>query len=283
MNGVLYLVATPIGNLKDITLRALETLQAVDCIACEDTRVTGKLLRHYGVVKPMVSCHEHNERRRAVSLVERMLAGESVALLTDAGTPGVSDPGAHLVEAARAAGIRCIPIPGASALPAMLSVAGEIPQPVIFAGFPPSRSSARRKWLQELPGEGSFCFYEAPHRIVALLGDLCDLWHDPPVSMGRELTKLHEEILCGTAGQLAEVLRQRDRIVGEFVLVVSRGGGFSPEPGPTGESPDLRSRFEALMAQGETRKSALRKLGKETGVPRAELYRRLISGGASES
>jgi 16S rRNA (cytidine1402-2'-O)-methyltransferase len=281
MKGILYLVATPIGNLKDITLRALETLKAVDCIACEDTRVTGKLLRHYEIAKPLVSYHEHNERRRAPELLERLLAGKSVALVSDAGTPGVSDPGAHLVEEARALDIRCEPIPGPSAFSAILSVAGFVPEPVVFAGFPPSRSTQRRRWLEQFHSEGSVCMYEAPHRIVALLTDLSELWGDPQVLLGRELTKLYEEVLRGSASQLAGILRQRERVVGEIVLLAARPS-VAVAREDTGHPLDLRARFEQLLAAGENRKSALRKLGRETGIPRSELYRKLLSGGASE-
>ncbi|HEY2931138.1 MAG TPA: 16S rRNA (cytidine(1402)-2'-O)-methyltransferase [Acidobacteriota bacterium] len=271
MSGILYVVATPIGNLKDITLRALEVLGQVACIACEDTRVTSKLLRHYGIQKPLTSYHEHNEKQRSRELVGRLKSGESVALLSDAGTPGLSDPGAHLVHSAVAAGIRCVPVPGASALPAILSISGWEMDRLTFLGFAPARASQLQKFLVGISEEGIYCFYESPHRILKLLEQLRVCWQDPQIVAGRELTKLHEEILRGTAGELKALLEQRQRVLGEFVLLVQRPAG---SPKTADES--LEKEFERLTAHGEDRKSALRKLAQSRGLSRRELYNRLI-------
>lgn len=277
MPGILYVLGTPIGNLKDITLRALEVLRQVDRVACEDTRVTSGLLRHHGIAKPLVSYHEHNERKRSAELVERLMAGESVALVSDAGTPGLSDPGAQLVSRAAAAGIRVVPIPGPSALAAILSVAGDVRGPVVFVGFTPSRSAARKKFLDETRIAGTYCFYESPHRAVSLLKQLEESWGNPWVVLGRELTKLHEEIIRGSARELAEELDRRDRQRGEFVLLVQKPEGLSSdseaEPVSTGS---LKHEVDLLCANGHARNAALREVARRHGMSRRKLYERLL-------
>ncbi|MBI4455236.1 MAG: 16S rRNA (cytidine(1402)-2'-O)-methyltransferase [Acidobacteria bacterium] len=272
MPGALYVVATPIGNLKDITLRALEVLKAVSCIACEDTRVTTKLLRHYGISKPLISYHEHNERARARQLLERLLAGDSIALVSDAGTPGLSDPGAHLVSEAAVKGIACVPVPGPSALSAIVAVAGRVVEPLVFVGFAPSRVTQRQKFLRRIQAPGTYCFYESPHRIVSFLRQLEEEWENPPVVMGRELTKVHEEILRGSAQELAGTLEKREYLRGELVLLVQKS-----EPRLV-KTPlqSLQQEFEQLLAAGEGRKSALRLLARRYGISRKEIYRRLL-------
>ena len=204
MTGTLYIVATPIGNLEDITLRALRVLREVDWIACEDTRQTRKLLEHFGIAKPMVSYHEHNESGRAAELVERLTRGGSGALVSDAGTPLISDPGYRLVQAAIAAAIPVVPIPGASAAVSALSAAGLPTDAFRFCGFLPPKSSQRRKTLEQLkPETGTLIFYETPHRILEALEDVAAVMGSRPVVVARELTKLHEEFLRGTAAECA--------------------------------------------------------------------------------
>lgn len=271
MSGVLYVVATPIGNLEDITLRALAVLGQVTCIACEDTRVTSKLLRRYKIQKPLISYHAHNERQRSDELLQRLLGGDSIALISDAGTPGLSDPGALLVQAAAGAGIRCVPVPGVSAFPAILSVSGWQADRITFLGFAPARQSALQKFLLGIREEGVYCFYEAPHRIIRLLKELGSCWQDPPVVLGRELTKLHEEILRGRALELKALLEKRDRVLGEFVLLVRRPPAAADTAHET-----LEEEFARLTARGEDRKSVLRKLAGSRGLSRRELYDRLI-------
>ncbi len=222
--GTLYVVATPIGNLEDITLRALKVLQAVNLVAAEDTRRTAILLRHYEISTPVVSLHEHNERQRSASIVGRLAVGESIALVTDAGTPAISDPGAHLVSAVRAAGLAVEPIPGASAILAALSVAGLDSDGFVFAGFPPSRLNDRNTWLKKVLDEShgrAIVLFESPHRILATLTALA-LLVKHQIMVGRELTKIHEELRWGTPSDLAAAFASAK---GEFTVIIP--------PGPT--------------------------------------------------
>ncbi|MCS7208006.1 MAG: 16S rRNA (cytidine(1402)-2'-O)-methyltransferase [Fimbriimonadales bacterium] len=223
MAGVLYVVATPIGNLQDITLRALETLKTVDLIAAEDTRHTQKLLQHYGIETPLLSFHQHSGAGRIQQIVRRLQAGESVALVTDAGTPGISDPGGALVAAAHAAGIRVVPIPGASAVTAVLSVAGLPAHRFRFEGFPPRKDSARRRFFERLRSEeATIVFYESPHRLLKTLQTAREVLGDCTVVVGRELTKQFEEVFRGT---LSEAIAhwQTQPPKGEFVIVLHQG------------------------------------------------------------
>ncbi len=222
--GCLYVVATPIGNLGDITRRAVEVLSAVDRIAAEDTRHTRRLLQHLGIDRPLLSLHEHNERQRVQSLLERLRAGEHLALVSDAGTPLISDPGYPLVRACRAEGIRVVPVPGASALIAALSVAGLPTDRFRFEGFLPRRAAARRERLQTLSDAAeTLVFYESAHRIEESLDDLCTVFgRAREAVLARELTKRHETLLDGTLGELlARVREDMDQRRGEFVLVVA--------------------------------------------------------------
>ncbi len=222
----LYLVATPIGNLGDITLRALHVLRSVDRIACEDTRQTQKLLNHFEIATPTISCHEHNERERAEELVAALKAGGRVALVSDAGTPAVSDPGNWLVRAAIDAGVPVIPIPGANAAVSALVASGLPTAEFQFLGFLPEKAGARRSRLEDLAGEArdtprTLIFYEAPHRILDTLADLEAAWGaQVRVVIARELTKLHEEFLRGTAAELRRELAARERVRGEITLLV---------------------------------------------------------------
>jgi len=226
MAGALYVVATPIGNLQDITLRALETLKTVDLIAAEDTRHTKKLLQHYGIETPLISFHQHSGAGRIEQIIRRLQAGESVALVTDAGTPGISDPGGALVEAAHKAGIRVVPVPGASAVTAILSVAGLPAHRFRFEGFPPRKEGARRKFFESLQGEDApVVFYESPHRLLKTLQTAYEVLGDCGIVVGRELTKQFEEVF---RGRLSEAIAhwQAKPPKGEFAIVLSvREGG----------------------------------------------------------
>ncbi len=219
MAGTLFVVATPIGNLEDLSFRALRTLKEVDVIAAEDTRRTSKLLAHYGIRKSMVSLREHNERRETPRLVARLQAGQSVALVSDAGTPGISDPGQHLVRSAREAGVRVSPIPGPSAVMAALSASGEPASEFVFMGFPPRSGSARTKWFSKLESEPrTAVFFEAPHRIERTISDLTGILAIKPINIQRELTKINEElVVCTNATSMKSI-----NPIGEFVIVVGQ-------------------------------------------------------------
>ena len=218
--GTLFLVATPIGNLEDVSARALRVLREVDLVAAEDTRHTRRLLQHFGIEARVVSLHEHNERARATSLVERVRGGESVALVTDAGSPGIADPGFPVVRAAVAEGVRVESIPGPSAVIAALQVSGLPTDAFLFAGFLPPRGAARRRRLEELSGlRETVVVFESPHRIEACLADLETVWAQRPIALVRELTKVHEQVLRGTPREVREALRAEWRR-GEMVLVL---------------------------------------------------------------
>ena len=228
--GTLFLVATPIGNLEDITQRALRTLGEVAAVAAEDTRRTRRLLTHFGISAPVVSLFEHNERRRIPALLGRLEAGESLAVVTDAGSPGVADPGFRLVRAATEAGFRVESVPGPSAVIAALQVSGLPTDSFTFVGFLPVKSGARRRRLEDLAERReTLVAFEAPHRIEAALGDLEAVWGDRPVVLARELTKVFEEVLRGTAREVREALVP-ERRRGEMALVLS-GRGYKPTPG----------------------------------------------------
>src|SRR5262245_60730676 len=218
--GTLFLVATPIGNLEDVSARALRVLREVDLVAAEDTRHTRRLLQHFGISARVVSLHEHNERARATSLLERVRGGESVALVTDAGSPWIADPGFPVVRAAVAEGVRVESIPGPSAVIAALQVSGLPTDAFLFAGFLPPRGAARRRRLEELSGlRETVVVFESPHRIEACLADLEAVWMERPIALVRELTKVHEQVLRGTSREVRESLRA-DQRRGEMVLVL---------------------------------------------------------------
>jgi 16S rRNA (cytidine1402-2'-O)-methyltransferase len=278
----LYLVATPIGNLGDITLRALDVLKRASCIACEDTRQTQKLLNHFGIATPTVSCHEHNERERAAELVEAMRQGAAIALVSDAGTPGISDPGAWLVSAAIEAGVVVIPIPGANAALSALVASGLPAAEFHFAGFLPEKAGARRTRLEALLAESTgnesqrtIIFYEAPHRILHTLADLEAVWGaDQPIAVARELTKIHEEFLRGTVAEVRTQLGERDRIRGELTVLLPVHSGSRPPHDELREG--LAARVVRLQSQtGIDEKEALKRLARELGRSKSELYREL--------
>ena len=218
----LYIVGTPIGNLDDITFRAIETFKKVDFIACEDTRHTLQLLNHFEIKKPLISCRAQNEKFAGEKIVQLLKEGHSVAYASDAGTPGISDPGAVLVDVVREAGFRIIPIPGASAFATLISAAGSGGKTLVFEGFLSPKPGRRRSRLRELLATGdAVIIYESPFRITKLLSDIADIDSERRLVVGRELTKLHEEIISGSAGELQEEFLGRDSIKGEFAIFIS--------------------------------------------------------------
>jgi 16S rRNA (cytidine1402-2'-O)-methyltransferase len=273
----LYLVATPIGNLEDITLRAVRVLKEVDVIACEDTRQTQKLLNHYGVTTRTISYHEHNEMTRAAELVKEMQEGASVALVTDAGMPGISDPGFRLISLAIRHHLPVVPIPGASAFLAALVASGLPTDSFRFSGFLPAKRGARRAELETIKSSPrTQVFYEAPHRIVEALSDVVEiLGSDRHVVVAREVTKMHEEFLRGRAGEVLETLKGRDGVKGEITLLIGKSEEGETSVGMAAPAlPPLRQRMEQIMAQEKLdEKTALKKVAKERGVSKSEAYR----------
>jgi 16S rRNA (cytidine1402-2'-O)-methyltransferase len=276
----LYLVATPIGNLGDITLRALDILRGADRIACEDTRQTQKLLHHFSITTPTISCHEHNEHTRAAELIQDIRAGKAIAVVSDAGTPSISDPGAWLAAQAIAAGVPVIPIPGANAGLTALIASGLPAEEFHFIGFLPEKAGARRTRLEDLAADPrksvqTLIFYEAPHRILDTLADLESVW-GPTIRVvaARELTKLHEEFLRGTVAEIRKELAARDRIRGEFVLLVEAPGqSDAPLAASTEKLSDRVTRLQSEAGIDE--KEALKRLARELGQSKSELYREL--------
>jgi len=269
--GTLFVVATPIGNLEDITYRAVRVLREVDLIACEDTRHTAKLLQHYGIEKPTISYHEHNEAARAGELVDKLEQGLSVAQVSDAGMPGISDPGYRVIKLAIERGLPVVPVPGPSALIAALAAGGLATDSFQFLGFLPARSGERRTMLESLRGaQQTTVVYEAPHRIAETLQDIVEiLGAERPVVLARELTKVHEEFLRGTAAKLLRQCKVREP-KGEITLLIGKG-----EQRATA-APDipLAHRLKEIMqSQKLDEKSALKALAKETGLSRSEVYR----------
>jgi len=273
----LYLVATPIGNLEDITLRAVRVLKEVDQIACEDTRQTQKLLNHYGITTRTVSYHEHNEMTRAAELVKEMQEGASVALVTDAGMPGISDPGYRLISLAIRHHVPVVPIPGASAFLAALVASGLPTDSFRFSGFLPAKRGERRAVLEAIrTSPRTQVFYEAPHRIVEALSDVVEvLGQNRHVVIAREVTKLHEEFLRGRASEVLETLKSRDGVKGEITLLIGKAEEAEARVS-TGDParPGVRQRLGQIMAEEKLdEKAALKKLAKERGISKSEAYR----------
>ena len=270
MAGTIYLVATPLGNLEDITLRALRILREVDLIACEDTRHTGKLLKHFEIDKPLISFHEHNEAERARELVERAARGVSIAIVSDAGMPGISDPGYRVVQESIEAGVTVIPIPGPVALETALAASGLPTDAFRFGGFLPPKATQRRKVLEGLADDpATLIFYEAPHRILNTLEDIVVTLGDRPTVVARELTKVHEEFLRGPASQVLATLNKRGSVKGEMTLLIGRGAS----PGPVAGT--IIERLELLIGEGTERMEAIKQVARERGVPKREVYRLL--------
>lgn len=276
MAGTVYLVSTPIGNLEDITQRALRVLAEVELIACEDTRHTQKLLNHYGIKTKTISYHEHNERERAAELLERLRTGASVAVVSDAGTPGINDPGFRLVQLANENAMRVVPIPGPSALIAALVASGLPTDEFLFAGFLPPRSNARRVRLEELRSlPATLVFYEAPHRIAATLKDALEILGERQAVVARELTKLHEEFARGRLSELAERFSAAEAARGEMVLLIDRAviQIAVSEAAAVGSVAALVARLEN---EGLDHRAALKKAARALGLSRDEAYRRLV-------
>lgn len=277
MAGTLYLVATPIGNLEDITHRALRVLKEVDLIACEDTRRTQTLLNHYGIRTKMLSYHEHNERERAAELAALLETGGNIAIVSDAGTPGISDPGYRLVNDAIARGARVVPVPGPAAFVAALTASGLPTDEFFFGGFLPPRSTQRRARLMQVRALNStLIFYEAPHRIAQSLADALEILGERHAAVARELTKLHEEIARGRLSELAERFAREDAARGEMVLLIDRVRiGVDAEN--VDSEPDIAARVAALESEGLDNCAALKRAARELGLTRAEAYRRLVA------
>ena len=273
MSGLLYLVPTPIGNLEDITYRAVRVLREADLIACEDTRRTRKLLDHYGIHKPAVSYHEHNEIERAAELAARLREGATIALLSDAGMPLISDPGYRLVRAAIDSGIAVQPLPGSSAALTALAASGLPVDAFRFCGFLPSRPGQRAKMLQELRHEtATLIFYEAPHRILQALEAVEEALGPRPVVVARELTKIHEEFLRGSAAGIREQLAARGAAQGEFTLLIGRAAGPAPDDTPVADA------VEVLVRQGMRRMDAIKQVARRRGLSKRAVYERLLRG-----
>jgi 16S rRNA (cytidine1402-2'-O)-methyltransferase len=275
----LYLVGTPIGNLEDITLRAVRVLKEVDVIACEDTRQTQKLLNHYGITTRTISYHEHNEMTRSAELVKEMQEGASVALVTDAGMPGISDPGFRLISLAIRHHLPVVPIPGASAFLAALVASGLPTDSFRFSGFLPAKRGERKAALEAIrDSPRTQVFYEAPHRIVETLADVVEiLGNARHVVIAREVTKLHEEFLRGRAGEVLEKLQARDGVKGEITLLIGKTEEATDGAADAGSArSSVRQRVEQIMAEEKVdEKSALKKVAKERGISKSEAYREL--------
>ena len=279
--GCLYIVATPIGNLEDTSMRALRILKEADMIACEDTRQTMKLLTHFDIHKKLVSYHEHNEITRAPEIVIDLEQGATVALVTDAGMPAISDPGHRLVSLCARHGIRVVPIPGPSAFVAALAASGLPAEEFTFVGFLPSRQSERRKRLRALASEPrTLAFYEAPHRVLDALEDLLEIFGNRPAVVAREISKIHEEFLHGHLADLVDSARKRAPR-GEITLLVGPADGV-PQQVANAESNvanivPLAKRVEQIMQHNNSdRKAALKQAARERGITRREAYKQLL-------
>lgn len=281
--GTLYLVATPIGNLEDVTRRALRVLAEVDVVACEDTRRTRALLEHFQIRARTLSYHEHNERERAAELAEMLERGASVAVVSDAGTPGVSDPGYRLVRAAVERGADVVPVPGPAAFVAALIASGLPTDEFYFGGFLPARAHARRRRLEAVRDlRATLVFYEAPHRIAAALADAREILGEREAAVARELTKLHEEIARGRLGELIRRFSNEGAARGEMVLLIDRevieeAAGAGSETATRLAPASVAARVAALEAEGLGPRAALKRAARELGLTRDEAYRRLTS------
>ncbi len=270
MSGTLYLVATPIGNLEDITLRALRVLRLVNVIAAEDTRRTAQLLAHFGIETKMVSCHQHNQQARIPELIGRLRSGESVAVVSDAGTPGIADPGLELVQACVAAGITVDALPGASAVLTAAVLSGFSTGDLTFLGFPPHRGNDRKKWFEGLAERsGTLVLLESPHRIESCLAGIASVSVDRPIMVGRELTKLHQTLYRGTAG---EILEQIGQPKGEFTVVLGPWRAAAEPMAPLSPATAVEELGEITEKLGLGRRAALAELARRHGLRPNEAY-----------
>lgn len=273
MKGTLYIVSTPIGNLEDITLRALRILKEVDVIAAEDTRHSLKLLSHYGISKPMISYWGEREKVKSEEILERLHSGQSVALISDAGTPGISDPGAVLIKKAIVENIQVVSIPGPSALIAALSLSGLPTEEFTFIGFLPPKKSQRQKVLKDLSLEPrTLIFYEAPHRILETLTDMEKIFIERRAALAKEITKIHEEVLRGSLSEILSKL-EKTTIAGEYVIAVE-----GRTEGKKLTTDDILSEISSLMKKGLGRKEAVKKIAEAYGVSKKELYDKSLLG-----
>jgi 16S rRNA (cytidine1402-2'-O)-methyltransferase len=269
VNGILYVVATPIGNMADITFRAVQTLKDVSLIAAEDTRHTKRLLTHYAIRNNMISLHEHNENQRTGTLVKRLRSGESIALVSDAGTPTLSDPGYRLVKEAIASGIRIVPIPGASAVLASLCASGLPTDAYVFTGFLPRKEGKRQKILKSLAGERkTIIFYESPKRIRVLINDMIKTLGDRQGVLSREMTKRHEEFVRGTLSEILDVLAGRPEIKGECTLVV-KGAAEQEMPGVDALREEI---IQGLQCDGFRLSNLVKRIAGRYGLPKKQIY-----------
>jgi 16S rRNA (cytidine1402-2'-O)-methyltransferase len=270
-SGTLFVVGTPLGNLQDITLRAIDVLKRVALVACEDTRRTATLLGAYDIRTRTTSYFEHNERWKGERILDALREGHDVALVSDAGTPGISDPGYRLVRDARAAGLPVVPVPGPSAAAAALSVSGLPTDRYLFVGFLPAKTGARRRALEELArGRDTLVFYESPQRVLASLEDMAAALGDREAFLFREATKVHEEYVRGTLSALRGRLADRAAVKGEIVLVVAG----APEEAASTESPEAL--FDRLTAEGLTRRDAVKETARRLDLPAREVYRLVL-------
>ncbi len=267
--GILYVVSTPIGNLEDITLRALRVLKEVDLIAAEDTRRTRQLLTHYGIHKPLISYHEHNRRMREKTLLQELREGKNIALVTDAGTPGISDPGEDLVRGAIQESIPLIPIPGPAALVAALSVSGLPTESFLFYGFLPSKAAARKKWLVSLKDRPeTLVFYESPRRLASLLEDAAQILGDRRVVVAREMTKVYEEVYRGTITEVLDQLGEEE-VKGEVTVILE--GSTLPPKVEASSIVDALKHYTREM--GLSMKESVHRVAEDLEVSRQEVYR----------
>ncbi|MDU4961706.1 MAG: 16S rRNA (cytidine(1402)-2'-O)-methyltransferase [Sporomusaceae bacterium] len=276
-SGILYICGTPIGNLDDMTFRAVRVLQEATLIAAEDTRHTRKLLTHFAIHTPLVSYHEHNKASVGPQLIERLLAGETIAVVSDAGMPGICDPGADLVGLAIGAGIQVTPVPGANAALCALVASGLDTRSFLFAGFLPKTAKKRREVLSRLAGcEQTLLFYESPHRVKATLAELTRAFGPRPAVAGRELTKKFEQFVRGDLASLTEHFAVTEPR-GEFTIVVAgQNGGAEPEPADPVEPADLALAVARLVEAGANKKDAIRKVASERGLSRREVYNSVL-------
>jgi 16S rRNA (cytidine1402-2'-O)-methyltransferase len=272
-SGTLYVVATPIGNLEDITYRAVRILKEADLIACEDTRHTAKLLHHYGIDKPTISYHDHNEAMRAEELVAKLEQGLNIAQVSDAGMPGISDPGYRVIKLAIERGMQVVPIPGASALISAVAAGGLPTDSFQFLGFLPAKSGQRRTVLETLRGsEQTTAVYEAPHRIAETMKDIVEiLGADRPIVLARELTKVHEEFIRGSAAQILARVQEHE-LRGEITLLIGKGEAHAAQK----STKNISQRLEEIMREQELdEKAALKVVAKERGLSKSDAYREL--------
>ena len=273
--GTLYIVSTPIGNLEDITLRALNILRDVQIIAAEDTRHTQKLLQHYHISTPQTSYHDHNKEEKAEVLISRLQEGHDVALVSDAGTPGISDPGYYLINLAIEEGIRVMPVPGPTASIAALSISGLPTDAFVFEGFLPSKKTARQKKLRELSGERrTLILFEAPHRLASTLKDIAEVLGDRKIVLTRELTKMFEEVIRGRVSEVIAEIEGR-RLKGEMTLLLE---GAQEEEAAAGEVPDLHEYLKMLIEEkGLSLKDAVSKASRDLDIPKNRVYKEALN------